>query len=59
MNPISRKVVIVGAGIAGLCGAVHARKCGYAATVLEQHERAGGLGMRYAMSHCPLPSLSL
>ncbi|MCC8400510.1 NAD(P)/FAD-dependent oxidoreductase [Paraburkholderia sp. MMS20-SJTN17] len=38
-----RKVVIIGAGIAGLCAAVHARKCGYAVTVLEQHERPGGL----------------
>ncbi|MGF6785779.1 phytoene desaturase family protein [Paraburkholderia sp. 35.1] len=43
MNPIPRKVVIIGAGIAGLCAAVHARKCGYAVTVLEQHERPGGL----------------
>jgi len=43
MNPIARKVIIVGAGIAGLCAAVYARKCGYAVTVLEQHERPGGL----------------
>jgi phytoene dehydrogenase-like protein len=43
MNLIPRKVVIIGAGIAGLCAAVHARKCGYAVTVLEQHERPGGL----------------
>jgi hypothetical protein len=42
MNPIPRKVVIIGAGIAGLCAAVHARKCGYAVTVLEQHERPSG-----------------
>jgi phytoene dehydrogenase-like protein len=27
----------------GLCAAVYARKCGYAVTVLEQHERPGGL----------------
>ncbi len=43
MSPIPRKVVIIGAGIAGLCAAVYARKCGYAVTVLEQHERPGGL----------------
>lgn len=43
MNPIPRKVVVIGAGIAGLCAAVYARKCGYAVTVLEQHERPGGL----------------
>jgi len=43
MNPFPRKVVIIGAGIAGLCAAVHARKCGYEVTVLEQHERPGGL----------------
>ena len=43
MNPIAPKVIIVGAGIAGLCAAVYARKCGYAVTVLEQHERPGGL----------------
>lgn len=43
MPPLPRKVVIIGAGIAGLCAAVHARKCGYAVTVLEQHEGPGGL----------------
>ncbi len=43
MNSAPRKVVIVGAGIAGLCAAVYARKCGYDVTVLEQSERPGGL----------------
>jgi len=42
-SPVPRSVVIIGAGIAGLCAAVYARKCGYAVTVLEQHERPGGL----------------
>jgi phytoene dehydrogenase-like protein len=37
------KIVIIGAGIAGLCGAVYARKCGYQVEVLEQHDSAGGL----------------
>jgi phytoene dehydrogenase-like protein len=38
-----RKIVIIGGGIAGLCAAVYARKCGYQATVFEMHESAGGL----------------
>ncbi|MGZ3497487.1 MAG: phytoene desaturase family protein [Vulcanimicrobiaceae bacterium] len=37
------KIAIVGAGIAGLCAAVYARKCGYDVEVLEQHDAAGGL----------------
>jgi phytoene dehydrogenase-like protein len=39
----SPKVVIIGAGIAGLCVAVYARKCGYEVELLEQHDNAGGL----------------
>ena len=39
----ARKIVIVGAGIAGLCTAVYARRCGYEVEVLEQHDAAGGL----------------
>jgi len=41
-NP-HKKVVIIGAGIAGLCGAVYARQCGYDVLLLEQAESAGGL----------------
>jgi phytoene dehydrogenase-like protein len=37
------RIIIVGAGIAGLCAAVYARKCGYDTVVLEQHTEAGGL----------------
>jgi phytoene dehydrogenase-like protein len=37
------KIAIIGAGIAGLCAAVYARKCGYEVEVLEQHDAAGGL----------------
>ncbi len=37
------KIVIIGGGIAGLCAAVYARKCGYEVEVLEQHDTAGGL----------------
>ena len=38
-----RKVVIIGAGIAGLCAGVYAQRSGYDALVLEQHHGAGGL----------------
>lgn len=37
------KIVIIGAGIAGLCTAVLARRRGYDVEVVEQHETAGGL----------------
>lgn len=43
MAPNKRKIVIIGAGIAGLCAAVYARKCGYEVELLEQHDSAGGL----------------
>jgi len=39
----SPSVVIIGAGIAGLCAAVYARKCGYHVELIEQHDSAGGL----------------
>jgi phytoene dehydrogenase-like protein len=37
------KIIIIGGGIAGLCAAVYARRCGYEVLVLEQHQSAGGL----------------
>jgi phytoene dehydrogenase-like protein len=43
MTSHSRKVVIIGGGIAGLCAAVYARKCGYEVELLEQHDGPGGL----------------
>lgn len=39
----SRKLVIIGGGVAGLCAAVYARKCGYEVELLEQHDNPGGL----------------
>jgi len=39
----NQKIVIIGAGIAGLCGAVYARQCGYDVLLLEQADSAGGL----------------
>ncbi len=43
MSETPQKIVIIGAGIAGLCTAVYARKCGYEVELVEQHDAAGGL----------------
>ena len=43
MSKESKKVVIIGAGIAGLSAGIYARKAGYEAVVLEKHSIAGGL----------------
>ncbi len=43
MNHKGEKVIIIGGGIAGLCAAVYAQRCGYQAEVLEMHDSAGGL----------------
>ena len=43
MTRTPRKIVVIGAGIAGLCTAVYARKCGYAVELVEQHDSPGGL----------------
>ncbi len=47
MNRNGRKIVIVGGGIAGLCSAVYALKCGYDVEVLEMNDVAGGLAMSW------------
>jgi phytoene dehydrogenase-like protein len=47
MTQDARKVVIIGAGIAGLCAAVYARRCGYEVEVLEKHDTAGGLAISW------------
>ncbi|WP_040409951.1 NAD(P)/FAD-dependent oxidoreductase [Asticcacaulis sp. AC402] len=38
-----RNILIIGGGIAGLCAGVYAQRCGYDATILEQHSETGGL----------------
>lgn len=40
---MNRKLLVVGGGIAGLCAAVYARRCGYDAIVLEMGSSIGGL----------------
>jgi phytoene dehydrogenase-like protein len=47
MEQNHRKIVIIGGGIAGLCAAVYALKCGYDVEVLEMHDMAGGLAMSW------------
>jgi len=51
MKQNSRKMIIVGGGIAGLCTAVYAQRCGYQAEVLEMHSMAGGLAMSWQRGH--------
>ena len=43
MTQKSRRIVIIGGGIAGLCAAVYAQESGYQVEVIEQHNVAGGL----------------
>jgi phytoene dehydrogenase-like protein len=43
MSQGSRKVLVIGAGIAGLCAAVYAQQAGYHVEVLEQNNVPGGL----------------
>ncbi|MCL1803273.1 MAG: NAD(P)/FAD-dependent oxidoreductase [Eubacteriaceae bacterium] len=38
-----KKVVVVGAGIAGLSAAIYAQKSGYSVTLCEMHNRVGGM----------------
>ena len=47
MKHSPRKIAIVGGGIAGLCAAVYALKCGYEVEVLEMNDMAGGLAMSW------------
>ena len=47
MRPEGRRIAIIGGGIAGLCAAVYAQKCGYQADVFEMHDIAGGLATNW------------
>jgi phytoene dehydrogenase-like protein len=40
---MSKRIVIIGGGIAGLCAGVYAQACGYQVDVIERHSEAGGL----------------
>lgn len=40
--PEGKKVVVLGAGLAGMCAALEMRKAGYEVTILEYQKRAGG-----------------
>src|SRR3974390_1884365 len=37
------KLLVIGGGIAGLCAAIYAQRCGYDVELLEQHDTPGGL----------------
>ena len=50
MKQDGRKIVIIGGGIAGLCAAVYAQRCGYQAEVLEMNDAAGGLATSWHRS---------
>jgi phytoene dehydrogenase-like protein len=47
MKQNGRKIAIIGGGIAGLCAAVYALKCGYEVEVLEMGDVPGGLAMSW------------
>lgn len=42
-------VAVIGGGIAGLCAAVYARKCGYQVELFEKNSIAGGLATNWKM----------
>src|SRR6516225_2969677 len=43
MTQTHGRIVVIGAGISGLCAAVYAQSCGYQVDIVEQHNTAGGL----------------
>lgn len=51
---LPQKIAVVGSGPAGLAAAADLARCGYAVTVFEKEEMAGGL-LRYAISPHRLP----
>jgi phytoene dehydrogenase-like protein len=42
-----KQIAIIGGGVAGLCAAIYAQRCGYQAEVFEMHDRAGGLATNW------------
>ncbi|MFP5227163.1 MAG: phytoene desaturase family protein [Acidobacteriota bacterium] len=44
------RIVIIGGGIAGLCAAVYAQRCGYQTEVIEMHDTPGGLASSWRRS---------
>jgi len=49
-----KKVAIIGSGVAGLACAYHLRRMGHACTVIEAHEKLGGM-MRYGIPGYRVP----
>ena len=43
MTPGSRKIIVIGGGISGLCAGVYAQASGYQVEILEKHVSPGGL----------------
>ena len=39
---MKKKVIVIGAGVAGLSSGIYAQKCGFDVTILESHSIAGG-----------------
>lgn len=67
---MTRSIVIIGAGLAGLSAGIYAQANGYSTTILEQHSAAGGLaawwrrgdymiddGVHFLMGHRPGTSI--
>lgn len=48
MSENSKKVIIVGAGVAGLAAGVYARRAGFETTILEKHFIPGGLSTSWS-----------
>lgn len=49
-NAADRRVIVVGAGIAGLTAAVYLQSSGFSVTILEKHNVAGGLSTNWSRS---------
>lgn len=50
MARTNRKIAVIGGGIAGLCTAVYARRCGYEVELLEKNAGFGGLATSWRRS---------